>query len=228
VHYYVSSAGEYYGKTAQETWIFSADPDATGTGSLIAQVRVVDEDGEGVVGAYVSVYDDDLLLLKAYGPTDDGGNIVFNLDADTYKVVISTQGRYTTDSPYTYEFAGETEWTEFVVHPTGAVTPENPDYCRVHATLVGSGGVALGAAEGSIRVTQVYYGPDDSGGVVLPGGASGMTNDQGYAYIDIARGAVVGIESSWGQGLKDSIRINVPVDASSYNISSLLTVPAGS
>jgi hypothetical protein len=226
MHYQIDSEGSYVRQVATEVWSFRDDPNAAGPGDLAAQVMVVDELSNPVDGASVSIWNDEQTVRVAYGTTNPDGKVVFALNAGSYKAIVGTQGRFVSNNPYSYVFDGSSTWTEFEVETLVITLPDAPEYCRLYAHMYGVGGALLGAGEGRLLVSQVYRRPDGFEGFITPNGGDGVTDERGYVYVDVARGAIVNVVVSWGdsRGEQDHARIEVP-DLPLLNIGPMIRNP---
>lgn len=182
--------------------------DQTGTGAIAATITVLDQDGEPVAGASVSVRKGPLYHEDT---TDEYGLVSFSLDAGDWTVAIYHVS-YQSFTPVTFD-PDDTPDVEYEIEELEIDDPISPAYAIVRATLLGSSGPVEGATFSARMIGM----PSGSGvGYIGETYTSGESDSDGLAQMQVP---INGEYEFWfGGGSKQT----AVVDESPFTVPSML------
>ena len=187
-------------------------------GDKLITVTVTDDDDDAIGSCPVLVCNAGGQRLAVGLTHSSSGVIVLRLDeADGYEVTLGPVLGYTFDNPYTLDVGSDAEQTatlEGTVLPLPAGS-DDPALCRVYCYIKDEGARPM-TRNSSLCVTEMISKPAGAAALYGVNGNKGNTDSDGYAYVDVIRGARATFEARWPNGNTKTATITVPTMAS-YN-----------
>lgn len=157
--------------------------DTAGSGAHSVTITV-SASGVGVAGVEITVKNTDESLVLRTDSTDSSGQVLFNLDSGTYKVILTSSVLYDTLPAQTLIVTGTTSESYSL---TNAVLSgsSGPNLCRVHFFSQDIGGVLQAEAKFTFRLTAKRYVEANGTFVMVAEQLEQVTDGDGYGYVDL-------------------------------------------
>lgn len=187
-----------------------------GSGSYTVTRVYKDGDGNAVTSLKVTCKNADESLVIATQTTDSSGSVTFNLDAGTYHLVTPSTSVY--EASNTEIVVSDNSTDTITISTQTPSVPSDPQYCRVYCWVKEEDGTI---PTGTFEVERIHS-PRVSGSgstaiTVVLGDNPGTLDANGYAYVDVLRGAKVDLALyTNGKEFPDEIkrRVTIPDTAS--------------
>jgi hypothetical protein len=161
----------------------------TGIGANLVTLTVQSSGAVPIASVPVTVKNSGQTATVAVGTTDVNGQVAFNLDNGTYKVLVVSSPSYTTLPVQTLVVSGTTTAT-YTLSAFNPGTPTSPSLCRIFGTLRKlDGSVAVNSKVSFSLISSLPVESNDT--LIVVRQIEALTDTAGYFFVDLTRSSTL-------------------------------------